>query len=195
MPIRKEEIVRAWLRWAWSAQTSLGISPGRESSASEWVMGSKARGRMDPFSAIGGKLGRMGTIAWMAAGKACTTTGKCSRAASRTTRPRVPTEIDLIAARATHEEPERRYASAAALAEDIQRFLRGRPIHAAPDSVGYRISKFIRRHRLATAAMLAAILLAGAFTWRLARERGRPGREHDEVVSTYERNAGRDPCR
>ncbi|MBA8883595.1 DUF4124 domain-containing protein [Dokdonella fugitiva] len=30
---------------------------------------------------------------------------------------------------------------------------------------------------------------------RLARERGRPGREHDEVVSTYERNAGRDPCR
>lgn len=104
-----------------------------------------------------------------------------SRAASRTTRPRVPTEIDLIAARATHEEPERRYASAAALAEDIQRFLRGRPIHAAPDSVGYRISKFIRRHRLATVAMLAAILLAGAFTWRLARERDRALRAEAEA--------------
>jgi len=96
-----------------------------------------------------------------------------SRATNKTTRPRVPSEIDLIAARATHEEPERRYASAAALAEDLQRFLRGRPIHAAPDSVGYRISKFVGRHRLATVAMLAAILLAGAFTWRLARERDR----------------------
>jgi len=96
-----------------------------------------------------------------------------SRATDATTRMRVPTDIDLIAARATHVEPERRYASAAALAEDIQRFLRGRPIHAAPDSVGYRVSKFIGRHRLATAAMLVALLLAAAFTWRLAYERNR----------------------
>ena len=104
-----------------------------------------------------------------------------SRAANQSTRPRVPTEIDLIAARATHEEPERRYASAAALAEDIQRFLRGRPIHAAPDSVGYRISKFVHRHRLATAAMFVAILLAGAFTWRLAYERDRALRAEAEA--------------
>ncbi len=104
-----------------------------------------------------------------------------SRVTRKTTHQRLPVDIDLIVARATHLEPERRYTSAAALAEDIQRFLRGRPVHAAPDSVGYRISKFIARHRLGTAAVLAAILLAAGFTWRLARERDRALRAEAEA--------------
>ncbi len=86
---------------------------------------------------------------------------------------RLPREIDLIAAKATHAEPERRYVSASALADDLQRFLRGRPIHAAPDRLHYRIAKFAARHRLANAAAIAAIVLAGWFTWRLAEERDR----------------------
>jgi serine/threonine-protein kinase len=86
---------------------------------------------------------------------------------------RLPREVDLITARATHVEPERRYESASALADDLQRFLRGRPIHAAPDRTHYRIAKFIGRHRLASVAAIAAILLAGWFTWRLAEERDR----------------------
>jgi serine/threonine-protein kinase len=86
---------------------------------------------------------------------------------------RVPAELDLIVAKATHAEPERRYVSAAALAEDLQRHLRGRPVHAVPDRLHYRVAKFIGRHRLATAAIVAAIAMALLFTWRLAGERDR----------------------
>jgi len=86
---------------------------------------------------------------------------------------RLPAELDLIVAKATHTEPERRYVSAAALAEDLQRHLRGRPIHAAPDRLHYRVAKFVSRHRFATAAIAAAIVMAVLFTWRLAGERDR----------------------
>ena len=88
-------------------------------------------------------------------------------------RHRVPRDLDLIVARATHPEPERRYVSAAALADDLQRHLRGRPVHAAPDRLHYRAGKFLARHRYASAAMLFAIALAAMFTWRLANERDR----------------------
>lgn len=53
-----------------------------------------------------------------------------------------------------------------------------------------------RRGKGASAVGVSAMPLPRAEACRrLARERGRSGREHDEVVSTYERNAGRDPCR
>jgi serine/threonine-protein kinase len=92
---------------------------------------------------------------------------------SRVAQRRVPPELDLIVAKATHPEPERRYVSASALADDLQRFMRGRPIHAAPDRLHYRVAKFVSRHRLATAAGILALVLAGWFTWRLANERDR----------------------
>jgi eukaryotic-like serine/threonine-protein kinase len=101
--------------------------------------------------------------------------------ASQTTRYRIPAELDLIVAKATHTEPERRYVSAAALAEDLQRYLRGRPVHAAPDRLHYRIAKFVGRHRLATAAIAAAIAMAILFTWRLANERDRALRAETEA--------------
>ncbi|HJT97891.1 MAG TPA: tetratricopeptide repeat protein [Rhodanobacteraceae bacterium] len=93
--------------------------------------------------------------------------------ANTTTGYRIPAELDLIVAKATHAEPERRYVSAAALAEDLQRHLRGRPVQAAPDRLHYRVAKFVGRHRLATAAIAAAIVMAFVFTWRLAGERDR----------------------
>jgi len=97
-----------------------------------------------------------------------------SRAVLAGPRPRrLPPELDLVVAKATHTEPERRYVSASALAEDLQRFLRGRPVHAAPDRLHYRMAKFVGRHRFAAAAVVAAIVLAAGFTWRLAAERDR----------------------
>ncbi|HEY6941438.1 protein kinase domain-containing protein [Dokdonella sp.] len=92
---------------------------------------------------------------------------------SRVAKRRLPPELDLIVAKATHVEPERRYVSASALADDVTRYLRGRPVHAAPDRMHYRIAKFVSRHRLATLAGVAAIALAAWFTWRLANERDR----------------------
>lgn len=72
-------------------------------------------------------------------------------------------DLDAIVLKALHKEPERRYASAAALAEDIERHLDERPVLARPDRVGYRARKFALRHRGGVATAVAAVvLLAGA---------------------------------
>jgi len=67
-------------------------------------------------------------------------------------------DLDLIVATGLKREPERRYASAAALGEDLRRW-RGRlPIAARRDSASYRARRFIARHPLGTA--LGAVALA-----------------------------------
>ena len=53
-------------------------------------------------------------------------------------------ELDTVVAKATHVQPERRYVSAQALADDIDNYLAGRPLIAAPDSFAYRTRKFLQ---------------------------------------------------
>ena len=73
-------------------------------------------------------------------------------------------DLDTIAAKALKKNPQERYGSVAALAEDLTRYLRNKPISARPDTVRYRAVKFVRRNRtivtLATVALVA--LAAGA---------------------------------
>jgi tetratricopeptide (TPR) repeat protein len=85
-------------------------------------------------------------------------------------------DLDIIVAKAAHPDAERRYASAEALANDIERYLRGRPIQAAPDSLGYRLAKFVGRHRWATAASAILVVLAFALVWKLSLENERARR-------------------
>lgn len=82
-------------------------------------------------------------------------------------------DLDTLVAKATHAEAERRYGSAQALADDVENFLAGRPLRAAPDSFAYRAHKFLRRHRLGAALTLLAAVAALGFVWRLDAERGR----------------------
>jgi len=72
-------------------------------------------------------------------------------------------DIDRILAMALRQEPERRYATAVAFAADLRAWLAGRPIAARPDSAGYRMRTFVRRHAFAVAAGLLVFvsLLAG----------------------------------
>ncbi|MEO8277043.1 MAG: serine/threonine-protein kinase [Thermoanaerobaculia bacterium] len=72
-------------------------------------------------------------------------------------------DLDTIAMKALAREPERRYGSIAALAEDLRRYLDGRPVMARPDNALYRAGKFVSRHRLAAgaAALVAAALVFG----------------------------------
>jgi serine/threonine-protein kinase len=86
--------------------------------------------------------------------------------ARQTTPPRLARQLrgDLarIAAMALHKDPDRRYATAAHLAEDLERYLDGRPVLARPHSLVYRGSRFARRHRLAlAAAAIGAATLLG----------------------------------
>ena len=82
-------------------------------------------------------------------------------------------ELDTLVGKAMHPEPERRYASAQTLADDVENYLAGRPLLAAPDSFAYRTRKFIARHRLAIAAGVVVTVLAGVFVWGLNTERRR----------------------
>jgi len=79
-------------------------------------------------------------------------------------------DLDNIVLMAMHLEPERRYATAGHLAEDIQRYLDQRPVTAREDTVIYRSSRFLRRNRVAVAAatLVAASLFIGAIvaTWQ-----------------------------
>jgi serine/threonine-protein kinase len=78
-------------------------------------------------------------------------------------------DLDTIVAKALKKNPQRRYSSVSALAEDLWRYLRNEPISARPDTVRYRAMKFVRRNRTAVAlttfAMLAIIAgLIGTMT-------------------------------
>lgn len=68
-------------------------------------------------------------------------------------------DIDTIVLKALHKVPARRYASIEALAQDLQRYLEGRPILARPAGVGYRFCKYLRRHGLALAAGVGVFAL------------------------------------
>ena len=82
-------------------------------------------------------------------------------------------DLDWIAMKCLEKERGRRYESASGLARDIERHLQNEPVTAAPPSAGYRIKKFVRRHRvgLSVTAMLVLLLLAGIFasTWEAVR--------------------------
>jgi serine/threonine-protein kinase len=61
-----------------------------------------------------------------------------------------------------HADPARRYASADALREDLERHLQNRPVSAHPGGVFYRTRKFVARHRAAVAACVLIALSLGA---------------------------------
>ncbi len=74
-------------------------------------------------------------------------------------------ELDWIVAKAMAKERDRRYGSAAELADDLERYLALRPILAGPPSGLYRLRKLLRRHRVeaaAAAALLVALVGFGA---------------------------------
>jgi len=85
-------------------------------------------------------------------------------------------DLDTIVLTALQKDPGRRYATAAELADDLGRYLEGRPVHAQPDRWSYRATKFVRRHRLAvaaaTVAMASLLTGLGAALWeaRVARQ-------------------------
>lgn len=73
-----------------------------------------------------------------------------------------PRDLRWIIQRAREPERHLRYASVNALGDDLRRFTDGRPITARTATFSYLTSRFIRRHRLSSAAVLTALLSLGA---------------------------------
>jgi len=113
--------------------------------------------------------------------------------ATGTTAPVTPSELrgdlDTIVLMALRREPARRYSSVVAFAEDILRYLRGLPVAARADTVGYRLQKFARRNAaVVTGAltMVLALVTISAVTWvqsrRVAAESARATAERDQAL-------------
>ncbi len=100
---------------------------------------------------------------------------------------RIDSDLERIAAKALRKEPERRYGSAEAFADDLRRHLDGRPVLAHPDSLGYRAGKFVQRHRIGTAAAsiaLAAIVGAGTVAFIQAQQAQRAASD-TALINTF----------
>jgi serine/threonine protein kinase/tetratricopeptide (TPR) repeat protein len=71
-------------------------------------------------------------------------------------------ELDWIVMKALEKDRNRRYESASAFAQDVQRYLNDEPVAACPPSAGYRLRKYMRRNRpaLVTAGVVAVALVA-----------------------------------
>jgi serine/threonine-protein kinase len=96
-------------------------------------------------------------------------------------RRRLRGDLDLIVMTALQKAPGRRYATPAALAEDLERFRTGRPVGARPDDVAYRVRRFVGRHRATVAAgctVAVGLVAATAFSLRQMHE---AERQRDEA--------------
>ncbi|MGA1400742.1 MAG: serine/threonine protein kinase, partial [Phycisphaerales bacterium] len=83
-------------------------------------------------------------------------------------------ELEWIPLKAMRKEPRHRYQTAMSLAEDVRNYLDGKPLMAGPESTGYRVRKYVRRHKalVTSAAAVAMALVAGlsvaTWQWRVA---------------------------
>ncbi|MFO0950755.1 MAG: serine/threonine-protein kinase [Isosphaeraceae bacterium] len=82
-------------------------------------------------------------------------------------------ELDWVVTKALEKDRSRRYQTALALAADVFNVLNHGPVSACPPTVGYRLRKFVRRHRgpVLAAGMVTAALVAGIIgtTWNMLR--------------------------
>jgi serine/threonine protein kinase/tetratricopeptide (TPR) repeat protein len=104
-------------------------------------------------------------------------------------------DLDCIASKALERDRARRYGTASELAADIRRYLNHEPVLARPASVGYRLRKYARRHRLAVGAAGGLTLLLATFGVLQAlqlrhttHERDRANYERDRALSLVARN-------
>ena len=110
----------------------------------------------------------------------------------RRRKPGIPADLETVVLKCLEKNPERRYDSARALAEDLDRWLEGDPIEARPAGLAYRVGKRLRKNRaLAVVAAAALVLLAvlGAEVLRTrwqARERAELAQRFGQRVKELE---------
>lgn len=102
----------------------------------------------------------------------------------RNKNPRVNVDLETICMKCLLKDPQRRYPTALALAEDLKRFLDGEPVLARPISTAEKVTRFVRRHpySISAAALVLVMLVAGGVV--LAVAEGRVEEERGLVEQT-----------
>ena len=112
---------------------------------------------------------------------------RCGERDATRLRARLAGDLDAIVSMALRKEPERRYATVGALADDIRRHLARQPVRARPDGAGYRLGRFVRRHPVEVAlGSLAGLALAAGVVVSTAQHR-RADAERAAAVEARER--------
>jgi eukaryotic-like serine/threonine-protein kinase len=98
---------------------------------------------------------------------------RLSAAAARESRNALRGDLDAIVSKALRKQPHERYATAAAMAEDLKRYLGNEPVSARANLLGYRMRKFVLRYRAAvigTSAAIVALIVATGFALTQMRD-------------------------
>jgi serine/threonine protein kinase len=94
-------------------------------------------------------------------------------------------DVDHIVLKSLAKEPQSRYASAAAMADDLHRYLEGKPIAAQPPRLSYRLGKFLRRNRLVVSVGAgAAILVLAMVGYEIERRADQASYDAKSVLVT-----------
>ena len=100
---------------------------------------------------------------------------------------RISRDLDRIAQKALHKQPERRYASVADLLADLERYRQGFPVLARPDSYSYRTGRFLSRHPLAvsSAAVFTVVIIGLSVVLAIQGRRATHEAASANAVSDY----------
>jgi len=105
---------------------------------------------------------------------------------------KLPRDLEIICLKCLEKKPEKRYANAAELAEDLQRYLEGEPISARPATRLERGRKWVRRHPagagfIVIASAALAVLIAGGWVYHTKVQR-----ERDKLAEEQKRSLRRE---
>jgi tetratricopeptide (TPR) repeat protein len=90
-------------------------------------------------------------------------------------------DLDAIVMTAIEKDRDRRYASPLEFASDLRRYLNNEPVAARPRGTGYRLRKYLRRHRIAVGSAAALVFLLTGFSVVQAVQLRRITRERDRA--------------
>ncbi|MBN8489570.1 MAG: protein kinase, partial [Burkholderiales bacterium] len=104
-------------------------------------------------------------------------------------------DLDTVLLQALKTAPDERYRTVDQFADDLQRWLRQRPVSAQPDRLAYRVRKFVLRNRLGvglgSAAVVALAVALGVALWQREQARLEAAKANgikDYLVSLFETN-------
>ncbi len=96
-------------------------------------------------------------------------------------------DLDTVLRRALKKMPSERYETAAAFNDDLQRYVEHKPVRARPDTLAYRVHRFVQRNRVGVAGASLAILALMATTGVAVRQARVAARERDNALFQSER--------
>jgi eukaryotic-like serine/threonine-protein kinase len=92
-------------------------------------------------------------------------------------------DMDVIAARSVHPDPDQRYGSIAELGEDLERLVDGLPVLARSGGLGYRAGCFVRRHWLGLATTTLAFVAVGVLALTAVWQADQAKQQRDEALA------------